>query len=132
MTRKRSRDTNEAREQSRASVVYVDEAIFEWRGKVWCHMFSHDLDALHSFARKLGLKRSWFQQPPKASWCHYDITTGKRHLAVALGAVEVDRFYALSFARPGRPVQRRTSSGKHAQHAPSKRLAGGKSHGDEA
>lgn len=71
-------------------MIYVDKAIFPWRGKMWCHLFA-DADAeLHAFALSLGLKRAWFQEPPKASWKHYDITASKRVAAVALGAVEAN------------------------------------------
>ncbi len=66
--------------------IYVDAAIHAWRGKKWCHLFSEDLAALHVFADRLGLRRSWFQCPPKASWPHYDITAAKRREAIRLGA----------------------------------------------
>src|SRR5262245_18662409 len=76
------------REAFGAMTVYVDKAIFPWKGKKWCHLFA-DTDAeLHAFARRLGLRRSWFQEPPKASWRHYDITAAKRVRAIELGAVE--------------------------------------------
>lgn len=71
--------------------VYVDDAIHPWRGRKWAHLFSEDLDALHAFAARLGLKRAWFQQPPKTSWPHYDVTDTKRLQALRLGAVAADR-----------------------------------------
>jgi hypothetical protein len=43
---------------------------------------------LHSFAEKIGLKFTWFQNHPRHP--HYDLTKNKRCLAVAMGAVEVD------------------------------------------
>lgn len=79
--------------------VYVDPAIHPWKGKLWCHLFSEDLKELHAFARRLGLKRSWFQQPPRASWEHYDITANKRLEAVRMGAQEVDFWKAIEVAR---------------------------------
>lgn len=48
-----------------------------------------DLEALHAFAASIGLQRSWFQAPPKASWPHYDLTASKRTLALRMGAVFV-------------------------------------------
>lgn len=51
-------------------------------GHLWCHMMSYDLEALHAFAARLGLKRSWFQQD------HYDLTPGRRVRAIEMGAVE--------------------------------------------
>ena len=67
-------------------MIYVDAAIHPWKGKRWCHLFSEDLDKLHRFAARLGLRSSWFQQPPKASWPHYDITEAKRAKALIMGA----------------------------------------------
>lgn len=65
-------------------MIYVDQPIHPWRGKKWCHLVADDLDKLHEFATKLGLKREWFQnhkiQP------HYDITIAKREQAIKLGA----------------------------------------------
>ncbi len=51
-----------------------------------CHLFSDDnnLDELHEFAAKIGLKRSWFQDDGRLP--HYDLTAGKRQFAVKEGA----------------------------------------------
>ncbi|WP_350260162.1 DUF4031 domain-containing protein [Stenotrophomonas riyadhensis] len=69
--------------------VYVDsEAIF-WRDKLWCHMAADSLEELHSFARRLGLKRSWFQE--NCRYPHYDITMEIRDNALKLGAIDSDR-----------------------------------------
>lgn len=60
------------------------------RYKRWSHMVSDvGADELHEFAAKLGLKREWSQERPKASAHHYDVTPPKRALAVRYGAVEV-------------------------------------------
>lgn len=66
--------------------VYVDDPVFPWRGKMWCHMCASTEAELHEFASRLGLRRSWFQGD------HYDITESKRRLAVRLGAEEVSAF----------------------------------------
>jgi len=71
--------------------VYVDDAVHPWRGRLWAHLFSSDLDELHAFAARLGLSRSWFQRPPKASWPHYDVTDAKRAEAIGRGALPADR-----------------------------------------
>lgn len=86
--------------------VYVDNSRIPAKvGRLdttWCHLFADTQDELHAFAAKLGLKRSWFQDPTKTgkpflaklgsraaeNW-HYDVTESKRKQAVALGAVEV-------------------------------------------
>lgn len=75
--------------------VYVDKAIFPWRGKLWAHLWADTEDEMHAFARKLGLLRGWFQHPPKASWKHYDVTAAKRDQAIRLGAIACDRYEAL-------------------------------------
>lgn len=45
------------------------------------------LEALHELAKRIGLKRSWFQGKRVA---HYDLTPSKRVEAIAAGALEVD------------------------------------------
>ena len=46
-------------------------------------------DELHAFAARIGMKRSWSQERPKASAHHYDIIPAKREMALRLGAVAV-------------------------------------------
>jgi hypothetical protein len=60
--------------------IYVDSA---------GHLISSEsLDELHCFAKKIGLKREWFQAHDKHP--HYDLTTTrKRHLAILHGATLV-------------------------------------------
>lgn len=76
--------------------VYVD-ALRDWGWRLGpsCHLIADTNEELHEFARRLGLKRSWFQA--KASGPHYDLTAGKRSLAVRLGAIELDdqAFFAI-------------------------------------
>jgi hypothetical protein len=75
--------------------VYVDD----WRqparvGRLaarWSHLTvgpDDDLDELHAFAAKIGLRRSWFQDKP---WprAHYDVTESKRQQAIRAGAVPI-------------------------------------------
>ena len=66
--------------------VYVDDAYLPYGRMKMCHMMADDLTELHDMARKLGLKRLWFQQE---NYPHYDIGKGKRILAVSLGAKEI-------------------------------------------
>lgn len=73
--------------------VYVDEMAACSRNRNWpydwaCHLAADSVEELHEFARRLGLKRSWFQNK---SLPHYDLTTGMRFKAIKLGAIEVDR-----------------------------------------
>lgn len=100
-------------------MIYVDE-LFTWKagysGKDadqarrvgarnddrWCHMFADrsDCDELHVFARRVGLRREWFQGD------HYDLTPSRRAVAVQLGAKQVTREEAVAIWRTQRPEVR--------------------------
>lgn len=69
--------------------VYVDNAVFQWRGKRWAHLLADTLDELHTFAARLGIPRHAFQD--KHSGAHYDIDSVMREQALRLGAVPVSR-----------------------------------------
>lgn len=69
--------------------VYVDNERIEWRGRNWCHMVADTPDELHAFARRLGLRKSWFQSA--SVYPHYDITVSVRNRALELGALDGDR-----------------------------------------
>ena len=71
--------------------VYVDEAIWDWHGRKWCHLLADDIDELHRFAAAVGLHRISYQGPPKTGHPHYDITGFERSRAIALGAIVCDR-----------------------------------------
>lgn len=71
--------------------VYVDPARdWGWRLGRSCHLIGDSEDELHPFAARCGLHRRWFQEPPKASFPHYDLTESRRRRAVELGAVELE------------------------------------------
>jgi hypothetical protein len=68
--------------------VYVDDMRAPYGRLIMCHMIA-DTDAeLHARADRIGVRRIWFQGPPKHD-AHYDIALSKRALAVAAGAVEI-------------------------------------------
>lgn len=71
--------------------VYVDDAIWPWRGRRWAHLMADTLEELHAFAASLGLPRHAFQD--KASGAHYDIDHALRVQALALGAVAISRHH---------------------------------------
>lgn len=71
--------------------VYVDGSNYSYGRMVMCHMIADAPDELHAMADRIGVSRSYFQTPPKASFWHYDIAKSKRALAVAAGAIECGR-----------------------------------------
>jgi hypothetical protein len=79
--------------------VYVDDAIWGWRGRKWCHLLADDIDELHRFAAPLGLHRTSYQGPPKSSTPHYDLTSYERRRAIAHGATICDRAAIVTVAR---------------------------------
>jgi len=57
-------------------------------GRQWCHLWAaaeKDIEELHRIARKIGLKRIYFQERP--GFPHYDLIPRKREMALAAGAV---------------------------------------------
>jgi hypothetical protein len=68
--------------------VFVDEPIWEWRGRRWCHLVADTTSELHDFAARLGLVRQWFQCKPGRPWHHhYDLPEQIRPQAIACGAI---------------------------------------------
>lgn len=76
--------------------MYVDDIRLPARvGRIsarWSHLSADTIGELHSFADRIGLRRSWFQA--RRSLCrggcphwHYDVTDTKRRAAIAAGAV---------------------------------------------
>ena len=72
--------------------VYVDDVVHAFGRMKMCHMWSDSYVELMQMADAIGINRKWFQAPPKASWEHFDISLGKKRLALLLGAVLTDRF----------------------------------------
>ena len=87
--------------------VYVDDAIWHWAGRRWCHLMADDETELHRFASQLGLHRHSYQGPPKTSAPHYDITGFERDRAVRLGACAVGRADIVALFRRVRQPRRR-------------------------
>src|SRR5688572_12423539 len=61
-------------------------------GLLWSHLWVDpgNEETLHAFAKKMGLKREWFQDRPK--FPHYDIVPSRRKVALKLGAVEMSLY----------------------------------------
>ena len=79
--------------------VYVDDAIWNWQGRNWCHLLADDIDELHRFARLLGLHRTSYQGPPKTANPHYDLTSMERSRAISYGAKTCDRTAVVTLVR---------------------------------
>lgn len=89
--------------------IYVDTLVdWGWRMRgrqvASCHMFTDniDIEELHVFAVRIGMKREWFQVHAIAS--HYDLVKSRRDLAIELGATAVDRREASSIWRARRAL----------------------------
>lgn len=52
----------------------------------WSHLTADTTAELVEFAARLGLKRSWIQNPGHVWKEHFDVTDSKRDLAIRLGA----------------------------------------------
>jgi len=81
--------------------VYVDKLIWGYGRMVMCHMIADTPDELHAMADKIGVARKWFQDPRTmdVNTPHYDISKGKRALAVKAGAHECDRSAFVAIVR---------------------------------
>lgn len=65
--------------------VYVDSAHLPFGRMIMCHMIADSIEELHSMADKIGIQRKWFQN--KGLHPHYDISKGKRALALLNGVI---------------------------------------------
>lgn len=76
--------------------VYVDDVRHPLkrvaRTYIMCHMWADSLAELLTMADRIGVSRRYLQQPPKASWVHFDITLTKKRLALRFGAVLTDKY----------------------------------------
>ena len=77
--------------------VYVDDVRHKFRHMTMCHLWADTLPELLAMARRIGVQPKWLQQPPKASWVHFDISLGKKELARKYGAVLTDKYGPVEF-----------------------------------
>lgn len=71
--------------------VYVDDMQAGFGRMIMCHMLTDGPESeLHAMADKIGVARKWHQKAGTVH-SHYDICKAKRTLAVAFGAIEIDR-----------------------------------------
>lgn len=72
--------------------VYLDDARHPYRGMILCHMWADSREELLAMADRIGMDRRWLQEPPKASWVHFDVSLGMKARALAEGAILTDRY----------------------------------------
>jgi hypothetical protein len=72
--------------------VYVDDVRHRFGRMIMCHMWADSLDELLAMADAIGVARKWLQEPPKASWVHFDVSLGKKAEAIKHGAVLTDKY----------------------------------------
>lgn len=110
--------------------VYVDDVRHSFGRMIMCHMWADDLAELLLMADRIGVQRKWLQRPPIASWTHFDISLGKKAVALKLGAVLTDRYGPVEYlARidiaSGDSVRIGLGEAKLRQIENSRRLIGG-------
>lgn len=69
--------------------VYVDKSRNGFGRMVMCHLIADTPAELRAMALKIGLNLRWFQA--RASTPHFDISQSKKAMAIAAGAIELDR-----------------------------------------
>ncbi len=72
--------------------VYVDDVRHRYGRMIMCHCWADTLPELFAMMDKIGVNKKWLQQPPKASWVHFDICLDKKALAIAAGAILTDKY----------------------------------------
>ena len=90
-------------------MIYVDEVadygkVIRGHGPHWAHLGTDDhtpegVEILHAFARRLGLKRAWFQNKPDAP--HYESLGAQTGPGVALGGAVGDSCGVAEVLRSG-------------------------------
>lgn len=69
--------------------VYVDPARHPYGRMVMCHMLADTTEELLAMADAIEVDRKWIQRAGTV-YEHFDISKGKRNLAIIKGAQEVD------------------------------------------
>ncbi len=80
--------------------VYVDDVRHRFGTMVMCHLWADTDEELLEMVDAIGVQRKWIQghkslsfgKHRDASWVHFDISLGKKELALQRGAILTDRF----------------------------------------
>ena len=68
--------------------VYIDNFNAEFNGMIMCHMVADTNAELIEMVEKIGVDKKWIQYPGTYNE-HFDISLGKKKLAIANGAKEI-------------------------------------------
>jgi len=72
------------RAKLRAVAILIDDPLWHWRGRRWCHLVSDSsIEELQAFADEAGIPRRGFQGD------HYDVPEDYRATVVEAGAEQV-------------------------------------------
>lgn len=71
-------------------VVYVDDMRAPFGRMIMCHMMADSKEELLAMVDKIGVERKWIQHEGTI-YEHFDISLGKKKLAIQNGAVELTR-----------------------------------------
>ena len=86
-------------------MIYVDPLQKTLTIVRWCHMMTDgDTSELHEFAKRIGMKRHWFQDHPLHP--HYDLTAGMRAKAIRAGAIPVSSVELVNRCSKSKIVQK--------------------------
>lgn len=67
--------------------VYVDGMQAKFGRMIMCHMLADSTEELLDMADKIGVQRKWIQYPGTGKE-HFDISLGKKAIAIKHGAIE--------------------------------------------
>jgi FMN phosphatase YigB (HAD superfamily) len=70
--------------------VYVDSANIPYRNMIMCHMVADTTEELLQMAEKIGVQTKWIQKKGTRHE-HFDISKGKKLIAIKNGAIEINR-----------------------------------------
>jgi hypothetical protein len=83
----------------------------------WSHLFADTTEELVEFADRLGLRRSWIQNPGHVWKEHFDVVDSRREMALRLGAVPVTMTEAAAIWKAKREAVSSNSKSSTAEGA---------------